>query len=179
MTSTTSATSGSHPDHEGAGTTLAPTPPHGSGPHSPHGSGPHGSGPHGGGPHGSGPHSSGPDSWFVPAARDHGARAPEGPPTSALPAVRTPAPGGPPAPRVTQCPPGATDLPAAAFSWVAVPGLVYESRLDDGPWQVGHGGWFTLFIDLPAGPHRFYLRAVDAGGARSQVSRYDWVVAPR
>ena len=94
-----------------------------------------------------------------------------------LPAMRVPA-EGPVAPRIRYAPPSATDLPAAAFSWPVELGLDYEARLDDGRWLPCEERWCALFIDLPRGPHRFYVRAVDPGsGARSEIARYDWVVS--
>ena len=110
--------------------------------------------------------------YAVPAQRpvdDH--------PTTMLPAMRVPA-EGPVAPRIRIHPPGATDLPAAGFSWPVVLGLDYEARLDDGRWLACEEQWCALFIDLPRGPHRFYVRSVDpSSGARSEIARYDWTVS--
>lgn len=98
-------------------------------------------------------------------------------PTTLLPAMRAPS-EGPVAPRIRISPPAATDLPAAGFSWPAAPGLDYEARLDESRWLPCEERWCALFIDLPQGPHRFYVRSVDpASGARSEISRYDWVVS--
>jgi hypothetical protein len=109
--------------------------------------------------------------FAVPAPRDDEHA------TTMLPAMRAPA-EGPVAPRIRIAPPGATDLPAAGFSWPVVLGLDYESRLDDGRWLPCEERWCALFIDLPQGPHRFYVRSVDpTSGARSEIARYDWVVS--
>ncbi|WP_088314058.1 hypothetical protein [Kineosporia sp. R_H_3] len=97
-------------------------------------------------------------------------------PTTMLPAMRVPS-QGPVAPRIRQAPPGTTTLPAAGFSWAPVAGLGYEAKLDDAGWRPCDGEWYAIFIDLPAGPHHFYVRSVDrTSGARSDAARYDWVV---